>query len=86
MSLDFKGSIYRVSDHLQSILGYMEIEEYDKALSHLHDTIRETAQLAKELSKRSTMHELIGLDALEQLRLEAKQVQLEAKQVQQGMN
>jgi hypothetical protein len=58
-------------------VGYMEIEEYDKALLRIHETILETSNLAKELSQRTSL-QLIGLDAVEKVRIEAKQVDISA--------
>ena len=75
--MNLKDSVYRIENHLQCVLGHMDIEQYDKALVSLHETILETSNLAKELSQRTTL-QLIGLDAIEKVRIETKQVDISA--------
>ncbi len=45
-----KESVHRMTSHLQLINGYLEMEDYPKALARTKDAIRELRGLAKSLA------------------------------------
>jgi hypothetical protein len=45
-----KESIHRMTNHLQLISGYLEMEDYTQALSKTRETIKELRGLAKSLT------------------------------------
>lgn len=47
---DVKQSVHRMTNHLQIVLGYLEMEQYAKALAAVKSTIKELQGLAKQLT------------------------------------
>jgi hypothetical protein len=45
-----KESVYRMTNHLQLINGYLEMEDYIKALAKTRETVKELHKLAESLS------------------------------------
>ena len=43
---DLKDSIHRLSNHLQSTLGFLELQNYDQAVLSLHTAILGAVQLS----------------------------------------
>ncbi len=50
MIRDVKASVHRMASHLQLISGYLETENYTKALGQTRDTIKELHALATSLA------------------------------------
>jgi hypothetical protein len=81
-------SVFRITNHLQAVLGYLQLgqsetdeqgaqADYDKALASLHETIREVKTLAIHLSDLAKV-QLVGLDAIDGIRVEAKTIDIRA--------
>lgn len=43
-------AVHRLTNHMQAIIGFMEIQKYDKALVAVREAINELRQLAKVLA------------------------------------
>jgi hypothetical protein len=64
-----KVRIHQITNHLQIVLGYMELDDYDKALEHFHKTIVEATALGKDLCGVSARTQLAGLEYLSRLKI-----------------
>ena len=57
-----KASVHRMTSHLQLISGYLEMENYTKALGKTKETIKEMHALAKSLTGLSNVAMTVPLD------------------------
>lgn len=53
-----KATVHRLTNHLQTVLGYLELEQYAKALAAVKTTIKELQGLAKQLSGFVVTHDV----------------------------
>jgi len=88
--MEERESVFRITNHLQAVLGYLQLGQsetevdqlgaqayYDKALIALKDTIQEVKTLAIHLSELAKI-QLVGLDAIDNIRIEAKSIDIRA--------
>src|ERR1700691_1956609 len=50
-----KESVHRMTSHLQLISGYLEMEDYTKALAKTRETVKELHKLAERLAGLATV-------------------------------